>query len=144
MPPSPAQAEAALDMGTTTEKMYPYLGNIRFPSLGDDCLMPQPVSVKACDVPLSPSPPPGSSVGSNNGKKCPDLKNTGITFPDEDIELKHPKQLSPLLASPPPADKLACSCQSQEVFPPASHAEMPYVAEKKYQDLSMIAFPCLD
>lgn len=115
LPPSPPPAEAELDMWTTTEKKYPDLKNIGFPSLDDEvtCLISQPVNVVACDVPLPPSPPATDAVlemGDNDGKK------------DPDIELKHPNlpQEVPLLASPPLA---------------ASGLRMRDNNEKKYPDL---------
>lgn len=66
-------------------------------------------------------------------------KTQEMTFLDEDIELKHPKLL---FASSPPADKVACSSQSQKVF--LSYPKISNAVGKKYQDLYMIAFSFLD
>lgn len=108
-------------------------------------------------------------MGETNEKKYPDLPNTGFLFLDDHAETQHPKLLPQevLLPSSPPRDTirdekkypnltntgfpsldnkgLVClmtpTWLTEVPLPPS--IENPYPAERKYLDLSVVAFPCL-
>lgn len=95
--------------------MSPDLSNVGFPSLDDEvaCLVSQPLSVTAGEVPLPPSPQPAVAVfhvGDTHKNKNSDLKNIEFSSLGDEVARLMFKPLSllphqvPLPPSPPPAE----------------------------------------
>ncbi|XP_033949702.1 uncharacterized protein [Pseudochaenichthys georgianus] len=130
-PPSPPPVE--LDKGISDDMTYSDLSVTGFPSMDDEvtCLMSQPLSVTASDVPLNQSAAPLDAAGHVShfqGMTYPDV--TSIGFPSLDEDPKCPNLLPPEVT---PAQR-----------PLPSELDKGSSNEKTYPHVSVIGFPSLD
>ncbi|KAM7374104.1 hypothetical protein PAMP_006781 [Pampus punctatissimus] len=131
LPSSPPPADASLHVYTSEKK---HLGLTRFHFLDVDTeIVPKPLS-KMAPVDLQPPNPPLTGavlhMAHTLEKKDPDLRKTGFPSPDDELTCLMPKPVSIMArdVSLPPSPPLV---------------ESPHL-EKKYLDLSIVTFPCLD